>query len=452
MSQANLYPESVEAAVSDCIARYSLHKRALCMAFSGGIDSTVLLHALSACSLPELRAVHVNHGLHPDADDWSAQCAKFCNALGVSLRRISVHVDTAGGAGLEAAARVARYGALEAELAEDEILITAHHRADQLETFLLQLFRGAGVHGLAAMAEHGHIGALEIIRPLLNVSGTAVREYAETAGLKWVDDPSNADTSLDRNFVRHNIVPLIIERWPAADRSVARSARLAGEAAGILDDTAARDLRGGLHGNRVQLEQLRSLPAPRQRNALRWVLRKQGLPVPTEKQLSDCLTVMLETRPESNPEAAWPGVRIHRFRDCLWYYAEELDPAGCSVPTEGYPWNPQKPLDMGPVRGTLAMSSGTGEGIAAEFIGKKLHVRFRQGGEKLRAKNKGRTRLLKSLLQESDVPPWMRRHIPLIYSGETLLAAGDLWVNADCAAAPGQAGKTIRWSDYSPIR
>ncbi|MDP6615808.1 MAG: tRNA lysidine(34) synthetase TilS [Gammaproteobacteria bacterium] len=452
MSQPKFEPGSVEAEVADCLARYSLQSRAMCVAFSGGMDSTVLLHALTHSPVKNLRAVHVNHQLHTEADAWAGHCEQTCNALGAPLTVISVDVDTTGGTGLEAAAREARYGALEAELDPEEILITAHHRADQLETFLLQLFRGAGVQGLAAMAAHGRIGRLELIRPILNVSAEAVRRYADGAGIDWIDDPSNEDTDLDRNFVRHNIVPCILERWPAADRAVSRSARLAGEAAEILDATAAQDLQAGLHGNRLRLDALRSLPGPRQRNGLRWMLRMLGLAVPSEKQLADCLAVMLESRPDSNPEAVWPGVRIRRFRDCLWCYSEEQDPAGCSVPADGYPWDPEQPLDMGPVRGTLVMAAGTGEGIAPEFISGTLQVRFRQGGEKLRTRDNGRTRQLKNLLQESDIPPWMRCHIPLIYSGETLLAAGDLWVNADCAARAGQAGKTIHWSDYSPIR
>ncbi len=452
MSQRKFEPESVEAAVADCLQRYTLEARAVCVAFSGGMDSTVLLHALRNSSVRFLRAVHINHRLHAESGDWARHCEKTCGELGVPLTVISVDVDTASGAGLEAAAREARYGALEAELKEEELLVMAHHRADQLETFLMQLFRGAGVQGLAAMATRGQIGRLELIRPMLNVSAEEVRRYADAAGLEWIDDPSNLDTDLDRNFVRHNIVPRILERWPSADRAVARSARLAGEAAEILEMTAAADIQAGLHGNRLQLDVLRALPGPRQRNALRWMLRTLGLATPSEKQVSDCITAMLESRPDSNPEAAWPGVRIHRFRDCLWCYSEDQDPANCIVPVDGYAWDPERPLNMGPVRGTLSMATETGAGIAPEFISKNLEVRFRQGGEKLRARGRGRTRPLKNLLQESDIPPWMRRHIPLVYSGETLLAAGDLWVNADCAAGPGQAGRTIHWSDYSPIR
>jgi tRNA(Ile)-lysidine synthase len=246
-------------------------------------------------------------------------------------------------------------------------------------------------------------------------------------------------------------VPRILERWPSADRAVARSARLAGEATEILEVTAAADIQAKLQGNRLQLDALRSLSQPRQRNGLRWMLRKLGFAIPSEKQLSDCLAVMLESRADSNPEMAWPGVRIYRFRDCLWCYSEAQDPANCTVPAEGLAWDPGQSLYMGPVRGMLAMSAGTGEGIAPEFISGNLEVRFRQGGEKLRVRGTGRTRKLKNLLQESGIPPWMRCHIPLIYNGDTLLAAGDLWVNADCAAAPDQVGQAIRWSGYSPI-
>jgi tRNA(Ile)-lysidine synthase len=396
--------------------------------------------------------MHIDHGLHPDSAAWANICGEICASLGVPLGTCKVSVVRNSGRGLEAAARDARYSAFVQHLAPNELLVTAHHRDDQVETLLLQLLRGAGVHGLAAMPELGFQYHMPVLRPLLAVSANVIRAFANAQRIKWVEDPSNRDISLDRNFLRHEIIPRLEQRWPKARRSMARAARLSGETVAMLDELADDDLSSLRTGNRLELSGLQRLPQSRQRNAVRRLLRQLGLPVSGERQLTLLLATMHEAREDAQPLIAWPGVRVHRYKKSIWFFDEALDPSRLRDPQALYYWSPHVPLNMGPVRGTLTMEACHSAGIAAEWGHRELSVRFRQGGESLRPAVGGSTRDLKNLLQESHIVPWMRSHIPLVYQGEQLLAVGDLWVSADCATQPGAAGLRIVWSGHAEIR
>jgi len=248
-------------------------------------------------------------------------------------------------------------------------------------------------------------------------------------------------------------LPVIQQRWPAAARAVTRSARLSGDASELLDELARIDLDGAIEERCLSAEALASRSRNRQRNMLRYLLRHWQLPVPSEAQLNDALNSLLSLRADSQPEAAWPGVRIRRFRGRLWFFGEINDPLlGAVGAPAGYRLEPGNPLDMGPVRGRLDFGDSPGDGIAHRWLEQSLEVRFREGGEKLRPARKASTRSLKNLLQESDIVPWMRGHIPLIYADQQLVAVGDLWVNAACAASPGEAGYRVNWTDHAPIR
>lgn len=449
-------PESPQQVVSSALqaslAQLNDDTR-LCVAFSGGVDSTVLLHALAGllgATSGRMRALHVDHGLQPESAGWAETCADICGALGVPFAAVATTVDMTAGSGLEAAARAARYSALKAGLAPGEILLTAHHQRDQMETVLLQLFRGAGVHGLAAMPEFAVREDLALLRPLLDVPAGVIRAYAAAEQLDWIEDSSNADLGMDRNYVRHELTPVMQSRWPAAAASIARSARLCAEAAQILDEVAAEDLRAAFSGNRLSLDGLQALPAARQRNAMRYALRALQLPVPSAKQLALALQ-MLQARADAQPECAWPGVRIRRYRDYAWLFAEHEDPLSVAAAPASFSWEPDATLDMGPVRGKLSARQEPAGGIARAHCNGPLRVCFRSGGEKIRPQRNGRTRDLKNLLQESDVVPWMRSNIPLVYAGDLLLAVGDLWVNAEYAAPAGEAGLAIVWQDHPAV-
>jgi tRNA(Ile)-lysidine synthase len=424
----------------------------LCIAFSGGMDSTVLLHVAAQQNIYPVRAVYINHGLQAEADAWATHCGAVCDKLGVAFTALKVNVDSRGEQGLESAARSARYAALHAELVAGEILLTAHHQHDQMETFFIQLLRGAGVHGLAAMPVCSNKDVTHL-RPLLAVPANLVREYADAASLDWIEDPSNNQREFDRNFVRHEILPVIQQRWPAASRSVARAARHTAEAAALLDDLASNDLQGWVEYPRLRIEGIAALSPQRKSNALRYQLRSWDMAIPSEAQLASAIDSLFDSRIDAQPEAAWPGVRIRLYRGTLWFFSETTDPlAPIHCANSIFDWDSAAILDMGSVRGRLESTKVQGEGIAERFMLEPLHVRFRQGGERLRPAARGSNRQLKNLLQERDILPWMRGHIPLIYSGDQLLAVADLWVDAAAAAGPGEAGRRVQWQGYTPIR
>ena len=423
----------------------------LCVAYSGGVDSTVLLWLAANTQSRPVRAVHINHRLQADADDWAQHCVAASSELGVACQVLSVQVNSAG-CGLEAAARDVRYAALAEQLKSSEVLLTAHHEQDQLETVLLQLMRGAGIKGLAAMPSYTTDKGFAHARPLLQATSTSIRCLAAEQQLSWHEDPSNTDTDLDRNFLRHRVLPVLNERWPAAARTVGRAARLSGEAAELLDELAQADVGSLTALPCMDVSRLAQLSPARRRNALRYALRHWGLAVPSELQLRAALDGLLSVRSDSQPLAAWAGVRVRRYRDQLWFFSELDDPGeGPSLTAASYDWQTGQSLDMGRVRGTLELAAVTGKGIAGSWLQQPLVVRFRQGGEQLRPKLGGRTRQLKKLLQETDVVPWMRGNIPLIYAGDTLLAVGDIWIDADCQAAPNESGYEPIWTNHAPL-
>jgi tRNA(Ile)-lysidine synthase len=425
----------------------------LLIAYSGGLDSTVLLHALvNTPRAARVRAVHVDHGLHPDSARWAEHCQVQCAQWGVECVSLPVTVERPRGTSLEAQARAARYAAIANERRADECVVTAHHQQDQLETVLLALMRGAGVRGLAAMPAEIERNGMRLLRPLLDISRDELSAAAEQAGLQWLDDPSNTDQSYDRNYLRHSVSPALERRWPAAARGATRSARLLADAMAILDDVAATDIEGALTSNCLRMESLMPLSAGRQRNAFRWVCQRLALPLPSETQLNEALQALLGARVDAAPLAAWPGVRVRRYRDGLWFYSAEADPGALPSDDVDRLWRPQEVLQLGPVRGELSLAAQAGPGIAVDRLAGGLRVGFRRGGEQLRPEPAACRRDLKKLLQERNVLPWMRSHIPLIYLDDELLAVGDLWTNADHSALVGAGGKQIRWTGHMPLQ
>jgi tRNA(Ile)-lysidine synthase len=439
------------AQVQAQLARGLEPQQPVCLACSGGVDSTVLLHALAQIGGRPLRAVYIDHGLQPESARWGDHVRELCRDWNVECAVITVDVDAAAGQGAEAVARDARYAALQQQLGSEEALLTAHHELDQLETYLLQLFRGAGVHGLAAMPARTHRRGYLHLRPLLSVPAAQVRAYAQAAGLRWIEDPSNASHAYDRNFLRHEIVPLLLERWPGAAQSVARSARLTAEAAAMLDELAGLDSADATEYRRLPLATLTALSPARRKNLLRYLLRSWRLPVPSAVQLDEALRSLMDAADDRQPLAAWPGARVRRYRDTLWFFSESGDPGKASDAPELLDWDTSGPLEMGEVRGRLELRDVTGRGIALRCLSRPVSVRFRQGGERLRPVAGGRTRELKKLLQETDIVPWMRNHIPLVYAGDDLLAVGDLWVDVESCAEPGEEGRALVWTGHAPV-
>jgi tRNA(Ile)-lysidine synthase len=293
----------------------------LCVAFSGGADSTALLAALAALRGRghfELRALHVNHHLQPGAAGFARVARACARRLGVPCRVLDAPVTVAPRASPEAAARTARYAALRAQLRPGEWLLLAQHQDDQVETLLLQLLRGAGIAGLAAMPER----AGELLRPLLPVTRAQLLDYLRRQGLGWSEDPSNADERYGRNFLRLRVLPALRERWPALGTTICRSAALAAEAQQLLAARADEDLQDALDGAALRVTALRRLGAPARRNALRRWLEQRGLPMPDQRRLQEIAGPLLRARFDARPFIRWPGAVVRRRGDLLHADAE----------------------------------------------------------------------------------------------------------------------------------
>lgn len=407
---------------------------AVVVALSGGLDSSVLLHALAA--LPDyrargLRALHVHHGLHAAADAWQAHCENFCAALGVALEVRPVAVERDSGLGLEGAARAARRGAFADSLRPGEWLALAHHRDDQAETFLLRALRGSGSEGLAAMQAQAAFAAGQLWRPLLALPRALLIEYAERQGLHWIEDPTNAELQHDRNFLRHQVMPLLRQRWPHADAALAASAGLSGQASALLGVQEEAWLSRHVNGNRLDLHALRCAPpAQRARLLRRWVAQSAAPPLPARGVLA-LENEVLER--DDGARFAWHGVEIRRWRGGLHL----LQALPAWPPDWQADWDGSAPLLL-PDGGSLVLHS-------AEGFPTPLQVRARRGGERLRLPGRAHSRPLKHLLQESALPPWQRSTLPLLWDGEELLAAGAELISAQLSQWLREHDARLRW-------
>ena len=391
------------------------------IAFSGGLDSTVLLHLLvhlaKTDSLPALSAIHVHHGLQAAADAWPDHCQSVCDAQGVSLQVVRVQVQP--GASIERAARDARYAAFIEATQANEVLMTAQHRDDQAETLLFRLLRGAGVRGLSGMPSERPLGRGHLLRPLLNVTRAELEAYATEHQLSWIEDPSNQDHQFSRNYLRHQVFPVLTARWPQAVATMARSAAHLSEAQGLLDELAQIDLAHASTASdfdwlglpSLELALLEKLSDARQRNALSHWLKP------------------LTTLPDSDHWSGWENVRdatgdarplwrlaageLHRAGGRLWW----LSGGWLRTPPSPVSWAEPSVSLVLPDNGVLTLTGQIPDGL--------LHIRYREGGEVMNLPGRGH-RDLKRLLNESGVPCFVRGRWPLLYRDEQLLAVANL--------------------------
>lgn len=421
-----------------------LAERELCVAFSGGADSTALLAALTGLrrAARGLRAVHVDHGLHADSPSWAARAVEVARVLRVPCEVLEAKLVRARGESPEARARAARYRLLAGALRSGEVLLTAHHADDQLETVLLMLLRGAGVAGLAAMPELTPFAGGWLARPLLTRSRAELEAFVRAAGLAFLEDPSNRDERLDRNFLRRRVLPAVRERWPGAAATVGRTARHAAEAQQLLETFARADLSGARHGGSLAASALRALSPERRRNALRFWIAARGLSVPPATRLAEIAGPMLAARADAQPAIEWPGVRIERHAGLLTLYPAgnatgAAAAGGPAAPREiAWAWRAEPvcplPVDLGQIE-LRADSYGP---VNLAVLPARLTIRWRGGGERLALAPGGPRRTLKSLLRESQLPPAERARLPLVYSGAKLLAVADLWLDQSVQAGP----------------
>ena len=423
------------------------------VAYSGGLDSSVLLHALAQCRTAlggELRAVHVNHHIHPQSDDWQSHCRQTCAALNIPLECRDIRVTPAKGESLEAAARARRYAVYRELLQKGDLLLLAQHQDDQLETFLLQALRGAGLRGLAGMPRMTACGEGRLARPLLAFPRVELLEWARVQKINWIEDPSNLDTHFGRNYLRHEILPRLKARWPAAAETVSRSARHCAEALELLANQAAEDWQqcADAEGRSLALAALEKLGAPRIKNLLRYWLERLQLPPPPSHKLEQIFAEVLAAGADRNPYLAWEGAELRRYRQRL--YAMAPLPA---VPTSELRLRPGMELELGAGLGSLILQTTAGEGLrAAECPADGFVIKFRAGGEICRPAGRAHRRPLKKWLQEFSVLPWMRERLPLIYAGDELAAVAGLFVCAPFAAGKHEPGLRMHWRSHPPLR
>ena len=394
------------------------------VAFSGGVDSCVLLYLLNQLrqQQPELdiKAIHVNHGLQTQAGDWARYCQNVCDELEIPLLIKSVKVVLDNGQSPEAAAREARYAVFREMLGEGEGLFMAHHQDDQAETVLLQLFRGAGAAGLAAMPESIAFEKGWLLRPFLGVAREQIEDYANQHGLKWIEDPSNIDTGFDRNFLRHDIIPKLTCRWPSLNTTLSRVASHQAEAARLLDVLAEQDyqLAQGQTPQTLSVSAVLMLDAGRQRNLLRyWLKTICQLSTPDSRHLQRILSEVLLAAVDASPLVEWGEVEVRRYRDELY----ALSASSAKDVAESFlqqPWNLDKPFIL-PDGSTLQIKQTQGKGLKQSLAKRSdVSVGFRQGGEDCRPVGRGHRHSLKKLMQEWGIPPWQRDHIPLLFVGD----------------------------------
>jgi tRNA(Ile)-lysidine synthase len=445
-------PDGVEAAVSAALKPLLFPRARLVLGLSGGLDSVVLLEVLRRLAGPldfRLACVHVNHGISPNARRWAAFCARRCKRHAIALAVHEVDVGPYRAEGMEAAARRARYQVYAGQ--DADFIVLAQHLDDQAETVLLQLLRGAGVKGGAAMPLLREQDAGKsvkrarppaILRPMLAVSRRQIEAYAETHKLKWVEDESNADTSRDRNFLRHRVLPVVGQAFPGYRATLARAARHMAEASLILDELAQADAKLALSGNMLPVAKLQGLGVPRAKNLLRWLLQQQGQAAPEAERLQEGLRQLFQAGDDAVVRVVLGACELRRYAGHAY-----LLPALPQLPPQfRRGWDGARTWPLPELGGALHFARRQGAGVScARVRAQGLSVGLRQGGEKLRLQANRSTRSLKNLLQEARLPPWERERLPLVYCADTLVAVPSLGVASGWQAGPEESGWLITW-------
>ncbi|MSQ19526.1 MAG: tRNA lysidine(34) synthetase TilS [Betaproteobacteria bacterium] len=434
----------------------------VCVALSGGIDSVVLLHVLQAWAgrggVP-LAAMHVHHGISPNADAWARFCAGLCAAYGIPLQIVRVDITPWRDQGIEAAARIARRQAL-ADCGASHVAL-AHHRDDQAETVLLQLLRGAGLPGLAAMGAHRVVRnpAMAVtndmanplpvfVRPMLDVTRAQIDAYARRHGLAWVHDESNDNTALTRNYLRHHVVPLLVAREPAAIANLARSARHLAQAADLLETLGQLDLRGMQRRESLLLARLLALADDRATNAMRTWLRGEAVPAPSTVQMEEFLRQLRQARPAANVAYESAGYALRRFRDRL-YLLRHRDHLPIDATAE---WNGRMRWSVPILGGVLIMRRRVGVGMGDRWVqAGRVFARLRTAGARIRLHPGGGSKTLKNVFQEAGVPPWERERLPLVHINSELAYVPGIGVDAAFRAARNEIGWTVAWRPHGVV-
>jgi tRNA(Ile)-lysidine synthase len=431
------------------------------VAYSGGIDSHVLLHLCAGLKtkLPAMiSAVHIHHGLHPDAMRWAEHCASNCRALNLPFSMVHVNARPESGQSPEEAARNARYNGIIQQMQTGTLALTAQHQDDQAETLLLQLLRGSGLAGLAAMPDYASLGPGHIARPLLEHTRAELEQYAKSAGLDWIEDPSNTDTAYDRNFLRRQVMPLIKTRWPGASKTLSRSARHCAEAQRFIQHAGHELLAECLHAENAQLSvsRLSQKTPEEQKLILRLWIAEQNQRMPSTATLDRILHEVLTAAPDKNPRVPWSAVEIRRYRDGL-LLLPQLPPLDNRAV---YSWNGVGILQLADNGILVAETERQAIPVdtpcyhyrirADAWNSDRITVSYRHGGERCTLRGRKGSHTLKNLFQETGIAPWLRERIPLIYiDGQLAIVIGiGVTESFELCESTDSAFVVIRWLPY----
>ncbi len=416
----------------------------LVIAYSGGLDSHVLLAQLIEINaknppvdqLP-ISAIYINHNIQPASTDWGDHCQSICETFSISFEVINVQALASKGENQEQKAREHRYRALAAKLESNHWLITAQHQNDQAETLLLQLLRGSGVDGLAAMPAQRVLGRGQHHRPLLNISQQEIQEYALNNHLSWIEDPSNQDEQNRRNYLRARIIPALQSLWPETTKQLSRSASWMAETQQLMTDIAQTDLDLCLEGEeKINILELNKLKFSRQKNLLRYWFHQRGFNRPGEDKLNIIFEQVINSATDSNPELNWQGCLIRRYQQYLYLY-RDLPKKQKSWQVE---WDGLSSLTIAKHWGSISVAEELGKGLSLKYKGADLQVQSRKGGEICQPVERDHQRALKKLFHEYSVPPWYRDDWPLIYCDQQLVAVPGLFVCKGYEASPDEKG------------
>ncbi len=412
--------------------------------YSGGLDSHVLLQAVAHLRdvIPQdLVALHINHGISPDALQWEAHCRQTCAELQIPLKIITIHANRQA-ASLENELREKRYQAFAEFLDDADMLLLGHHADDQAETVLLRMLRGSGSFGASGMPSARPLAHARLARPLLGFSRLQLASYAQQVGLSWVEDQSNQDPVFDRNYLRNQLLPMVQARWPAYQKVLTRFARINEQQSVAIDYFISQLLTEIVDDQEasLDLERLQAYPLEVQLSLLRGWLLQRALPIPDYGKLQQIVDQVIGAKGDANPRLGWSGAEVRRYSNRLHAFA----PLPMHSQDAIYSWWLDEAVSR-PGMGSLSACKTLGEGMRVPEANVPVSVRFRRGGERCKPAGRSGSRSLKKLLQEAGLPPWLRDRIPLVYQGDNLAAVGDLWVCEAYAAKEGEKSWLIRW-------
>ena len=418
----------------------------LTVGLSGGVDSVVLLDILSIISrkmLFTLSAAHVNHGISSRSADWSHFCCRQCYASGIPIFVTYVKVKKVTGASLEAVAREKRYRVF-SQLAGN-YLVLAQHQDDQAETLLLQLFRGAGVRGLSAMPvmrKQTISKAPSILRPLLDISRAEIETYARQRGLTWIHDGSNDDRSFNRNFLRHEVLPVLGRRYPTYAKTLLRTSQHMAEASALLDELAEADAQSCVTDGNLYIPALRELRQSRAKNLLRYLLHRHHVPFPSTIKLDEILNQLRYAKKDAQVQVIVGGAEIRCFKDFMYIVPQQTKPPEHLQRR----WQGEPSVQLAELGGLLRFISKQGQGLSAHKLKQgPVFIKVREGGEHFTPDCKRPRRSLKNLMQEASIPPWQRFTLPLLFCGEKLAWVPGIGTDCELQAAPEEMGIVPEW-------